>query len=170
MLGFHYTMLPLIIMKRAGIDKLQACVEPGPQPQISGLTGLLPYLISAVHPVSPILGQVILSWWQDGCQQFKARECLYRELLTQYSPYWLKLGLVTITERKNLSGWGPGPWVGLGLRVTSYYWSWDGEIPSGSYGLMVEGEGKSEYRVYCTGKIKDVTEAYLKDLLCFMFI
>lgn len=36
---------------------------------------------------------------------------------TQYSSYWPTLGLVLLSGRKkNLSGQGPGPWVGLGLN------------------------------------------------------
>lgn len=64
-----YTVLPLIIRKGAAVDTYHACIEAGIQPQTSGLRCFLPTSHLCSHLVSPILGQVLLFWWQDGCQQ-----------------------------------------------------------------------------------------------------
>lgn len=145
-------------MKRIGVDKLQTCMKPGASPEISGLRCLL-----CCSPCQPH------SWTSSFLMARQLPAILGNRMSIQRT--FLSIALIAPCaypwKKKVLSGQGPGPWVGLSLThklLLKLGW----RNSPGPYGLMVEEGGKLECRREngcCTGKIRGVTEAYLKKSL-----
>lgn len=114
-LGFHYTIWPLIIMKRQGSTHFRPAWNQGlsHRCQCSGAFSHLSSLLSILS--ASLLGQFFSL---DG--KMAASSSKYQNVYTEYSsvqPSLAQIGPCTSwKKKKNLSGQGPGPQVGYGLK------------------------------------------------------
>lgn len=135
MLGFLYTVLPLILMKRIGVDKLQTFMEPGASPEISGLRCLLCCASCQPH-----------SWTSSFLMARQLPAVLGNRMSLQRT--FLNIALIAPCacpwKKKVLSGQGPGPWVRLSLThklLLKLGWR------NSSWVLWIDGGGGRKFRI-----------------------